>query len=160
VAAVLTVLCAFHVAGRPVKPSPLGSFEKWSNLIRAALLWMRAADPVLSIEEVKKSDPRRNELTSVIDQWRTVIGSESVTVAQIIKRATETRMNFESSESMHADFREALLAVAAQGGAINSKRLGHWLNAHKDRIVSGFFFQQMGTRQGAAVWSIRRTSCS
>lgn len=160
VAAVLTVLRAFHVAGRPVKPSPLGSFEKWSNLIRAALLWMRAADPVLSIEEVKKSDPRRNELTSVIDQWRTVISSESVTVAQIIKRATETRMNFESSEFMHADFREALLAVAAQGGAINSKRLGHWLNAHKDRIVSGFFFQQMGTRQGAAVWSLRRTSCS
>jgi hypothetical protein len=160
VAAVLTVLRAFHVAGRPVKPSPPGSFEKWSNLIRAALLWMRAADPVLSIEEVKKSDPRRNELTSVIDQWRTVISSESVTVAQIIKRATETRMNFESSEFMHPDFREALLAVAAQGGAINSKRLGHWLNAHKDRIVSGFFFQQMGTRQGAAVWSLRRTSCS
>jgi hypothetical protein len=155
VAAVLTILRAFHVAGRPVKPSPLGSFEKWSNLIRAALLWVGAADPVLSMDEVKKSDPRRKEMTSVIDQWRAVIGSENVTVAQIIKQAAETRMSSDGSEFVHADFREALLAIAAQGGAINSKRLGHWLQAHRDRIVSGFSFAQMGTRQGAAVWSVR-----
>jgi putative DNA primase/helicase len=107
------------------------------------------------LDEVKKSDPRRSEVASVIGQWRAVIRSESVTVAQVIKQASETRLSSDGSEFVHPDFRDALLAVAGRRGAINSRSLGNWLAAHKDRIVSGSWFADMGTRQNAAVWSLR-----
>ena len=46
VVAALTILRAYHVAGRPQKPNPLGSFEAWSDLVRGALMWLGAADRV------------------------------------------------------------------------------------------------------------------
>jgi hypothetical protein len=45
VAAALTVLRAFHIAGRPRQSDPLGSFEAWSNWARDALLCLDEADP-------------------------------------------------------------------------------------------------------------------
>ncbi|MGB7976301.1 MAG: hypothetical protein WCF81_18585 [Roseiarcus sp.] len=58
VVAVLTILRAYHVAGRPDQPKALGSFEEWSNLVRGALLWLDCADPVSTMEEVRMADPR------------------------------------------------------------------------------------------------------
>ena len=46
VAAVLTVLMAYHVAGRPNRPTPpLQSFVPWSNTVRAALSVARSGRP-------------------------------------------------------------------------------------------------------------------
>ena len=57
---------------------------------------------------------------------------------------------------MHPEFREALLAVAGHGGAINSRRLGKWLAANQKRIVEGACFEQAGNRQGVAICAIRK----
>ena len=38
VVAALTILRAFHVAGRPRQVDPLGSFEDWSDWVRSALI--------------------------------------------------------------------------------------------------------------------------
>jgi putative DNA primase/helicase len=57
VAAVLTVLRAYHVAGKPDKPAPLGSFGDWSDLVRGALMWLGEADPVDTMAEVRAADP-------------------------------------------------------------------------------------------------------
>jgi putative DNA primase/helicase len=46
VAAALTVLRAFHSAGRPRQSDPLGSFEAWSSWACDALLCLDEADPV------------------------------------------------------------------------------------------------------------------
>lgn len=44
--AALTILRAYHVAGRPrVAIKPWGSFEGWSELVRASLVWCGAPDP-------------------------------------------------------------------------------------------------------------------
>jgi putative DNA primase/helicase len=56
--AALTVLRAYHVAGRPGQPDPLGSFEDWSSWVRGALLWLGHADPVDTIEESREMDPK------------------------------------------------------------------------------------------------------
>lgn len=156
VVAVLTILHAFNVAGRPVKPAPLGSFEEWSGLIRGALLWLGCADPVDSMEAVRESDPRLRDLANAVEQWRTVIGAERVTVAEVIKRATEREQSSHGEQGFsNPDFREALLAVAGAGGAINSRRLGAWLSGVEGRIVDGCRFEQCGHRQRAVVWALR-----
>jgi hypothetical protein len=157
VVAALTLLRAYHVAGRPGKLTPLGGFEDWSDLVRSALVWLGCADPVDTIEEVRKTDNRLDELQAVFSQWSEAIGDSRVTAAELIKIATEMQSNsfgYASVEFVRPDFRESLLAIAGQGGAISGRRLGNWLAAVKDRIVDGKNIEHLGTRQGAAVWRL------
>lgn len=54
VGAALTILRAFHVAGRPRHGSPrMGSFEAWDDLVRGAVVWSMSAkaDPAGSGDE-------------------------------------------------------------------------------------------------------------
>jgi len=66
-AAALTILRAFDLAGRPrVLSQPIGSFEAWDAVIRQAVAWVSGHDPIA---------PRR-EMEAVVDQsryaWRDV----------------------------------------------------------------------------------------
>ncbi|HXZ14788.1 MAG TPA: hypothetical protein VEH77_02225, partial [Roseiarcus sp.] len=156
VGAALTILRAFHIAGRQyTKAPPLGSFEEWSSLVRGALLWLGCADPVDSMDAVRTSDPKLSHLRAVAEQWRAVIGPEGVTAADVIKRATERPgRNGEPADFDHAEFREVLIIVAGDKGAINGRRLGKWLAEAAGRIVDGRRFTHCGTRQGVRVWAL------
>ncbi len=55
--AALTILRAYHVAGRPRQPKPLGSFEAWSSWVRGAVMWVGCADPVASMDAVRECGP-------------------------------------------------------------------------------------------------------
>ena len=149
VIAALTVLRAYHVAGRPKKPNPLGSFERWSDLVRGALIWLGAADPVESMNQLRRSDPVLEQIRAVMGQWRAAVGGQNATAADIIREAIDT------SDGVKSDLREALMAVAGRGGALSGKALGIWLQAHQDRIVDGLYFARMGERQGVAVWALK-----
>lgn len=146
VAAALTVLRAYHVAGRPLQPKPFASFEQWSGLVRGALIWLGQADPVATVEAVRANDPKRADLLTVMEQWAQHVGPDSVTLRQAVAAA-----------NMQDDFREALTAVAGVGGAINSKRLGKWLRGNVGKIVNGMSFAAVGTRQGVALWQLDGT---
>ncbi len=140
--AVLTILRAYHAVGRPGQPPPLGSFEDWSSWVRAALLWLGHADPVDTIEGAREMDPKLDALTAVVTQWRQVVGDRAVSVRDVIETAVQQRtamgtgsIQFPRMEFAYPDFREALLAVAGEGGVINSRRMGKWLAAVPSRIV-------------------------
>jgi hypothetical protein len=140
VAAVLTVLRAFHVAGRPQQTTPLGSFEEWSGWVRDALIWLGEPDPCDTMERTRQGDPRRRELASVLHQWREVIGEGEVTAKRVIEYATEFEphhgnLNLNPLTMKHPDFREALLVVAGDKGAVNSRKLGYWLRGIRGRVV-------------------------
>jgi hypothetical protein len=164
VAAALTILRSFHAAGRPRQADPLGSFEEWSSWIRNALLWLDQADPVETMKEAREADPRLEELHAVLTNWAAILGDEKVTVRDVIDRATLQRSSGSfgaigphRTEYAHADFREALLAVAGQGGAINGKSLGKWLAANQGRIVDGLCIERGRLRSGILRWRLRMT---
>jgi hypothetical protein len=154
--AALTVLRAYHVAGRPKMAEPLGSFSEWSGWVRSALLWLGEADPVASMETIRESDPRLDALISVLTQWEQVLGSKRVSVRDIIDSATEQRTALNSIHSKlefaRPEFREALLSVAGDGGAVNSRRLGRWIAAHENRIVDRMRIQRVGLLGGSMTW--------
>lgn len=157
VAAVLTILRAHIAAGRPKQCDPLGSFTEWSDLVRSSLLWLGCADPVATMEAARARDPRLDDLQAVISQWDKIIGDERVSVRDVITKAVARPAPnpFESSADFtHPEFREALLAVAGQGGAINSKRLGKWLASNAMRIIAGAFFKQDGLYTGIMTWKL------
>lgn len=132
----LTVLRAYHVAGRPDQPAALGSFADWSGWVRAALIWLGRADPVDTTEVARAMDERGDAVTAVLAQWRAALGYARVSARDVIAAATETRADaWGNSSYLFPDFREALLTVAGEGGAINSRKLGKWLMATKDRVV-------------------------
>jgi hypothetical protein len=159
--AALTVLRAYHVAGRPGQPDPLGSFEDWSGWVRGALLWLGHADPVDTIEETREKDPKLDALTAVLTQWHAAIGSANVSVRDVIERATAQQtatgtgsLAYLKQEYAEPDFREALFAIAGEGGTINGKRLGKWLASHQDRIVHGFRLMRTGLSSGIMRWRL------
>ncbi|KAA2237078.1 PriCT-2 domain-containing protein [Salinarimonas soli] len=165
VEAALTILRAFHLAGRPQQTAPLGSFVDWSRWVRGALIWLGEADPCESMDKVRSADPRLESLTAVVTQWEEVIGSERVSVKHVIDRAIELE---EASLGdglyaarkprpyKHPEFREALLAVAGEGGAISSRRLGRWLASNQNRLVGCYKIVADGIVEGITRWRLHR----
>lgn len=162
-AAALTALRAYHVAGRPQQPDALGSFEEWSGWVRGALIWLGQADPVATMVEARELDPKLDALVAVTAQWSTVIGGGTVSVRDVIDHATKQRILRGAPQGMaaqpgyaHADFREALLTVAGEGGAVNSRRLGKWLASNQDRIVHGRRLVRQGLSGGILQWRLEQ----
>lgn len=156
VAAGLTVLRAFHIAGRPQQRAPLGSFTDWSRWIRDALIWLDEADPCDTMEDLRGSDPKLEALTSILEGWREVIGLQPSNVRDVIERATEQRPQlYGRAQFIHPEFREALLRVAGEGGAINGRRLGIWVGSHQNRIVGGLRLINAGVSAGHTRWQLQ-----
>jgi len=157
--AALTILRAYHVAGRPKQVSPLGSFGDWSDWVRSALLWLGEADPVATMEAVRDSDPRLDAIKAVLVQWEAALGDRRVSVRELITCANEQRTVLGSSpmrmEFHRPDFREALLAIAGEGGVVNTRRLGKWIAAHEKRVVDHRRIERDTPSGGSQTWVLK-----
>lgn len=127
-AAALTVLRAYIVAGKPKQPiAPYGSFEEWSGLVRSALVWLGEADPCLSRASLEEDDPVLSSLHAVLPLWHGQIGDRVVTTNEVCAIATD-------------DLLLSLLEIAGQRrdpDKVDPKRLGRWLTKYKGRVSSG-----------------------
>jgi putative DNA primase/helicase len=141
IAAALTILRAYVVAGFPNKLKPLGSFEDWSNHVRSALVWLGETDPVDTMDGARESDPVLTNLRSVMTGWAEAIGhTEQVTASKLVTYANKTFQSGAFSgpvEYSHEILREALLTVASAGPTISTRSLGKWLKANSNRVVDG-----------------------
>ena len=109
------------------------------------------------MNQLRKADPILETARAIMGQWRAAVGNQNLTSAEIIRRATETCEGGYGGkfELARAEFRDALMAVAGRGGALNGRALGNWLESQKDRIIDGLQFVRMGNRQEVAVWALR-----
>ncbi|MBD3838439.1 hypothetical protein, partial [Brevundimonas sp.] len=62
------------------------------------------------------------------------------------------------AEFVHPEFREALLRVAGEGGAINGRRLGKWIGSHRSRIVGGLRLVNAGVSAGHTRWQLEHAT--
>lgn len=154
--AALTILRAYHVAGRPKRPDPLGSFEEWSNWIRGALVWLGEDDPVKTMEDARKTDPSLELLSTFHQQWKIAIGLDvRVKARDLVVKAGEFAVGSSGAEYRYPDLREALLAVAQDRGAISVRRLGQWLSRHCGRIVNQISIAQCPQDHGTTTWELQ-----
>lgn len=126
VAAALTVLRAYHCAGRPVPAgfTPMGSFTDW-DVVRLALLWLGEVDPARSQELVVEDDPQREadaDLLALL--WRAREGRAF--------KAADLRNDVEQG-GKPTPLGDALL----EGVPWNARRVGHRLRLLADRWVVG-----------------------
>lgn len=120
----LTVLAAYHHAGRSEKLTPMGSFTDW-EWVRGALVWLGCADPADTRRVILDNDPKKDELLSVMSLWEQALGDMRVEVSDINSR--------ESTQEL----RNKLIEVACHRGAWSGKSVGWWLRRNKDRMVGG-----------------------
>lgn len=155
VAAALTILRAFHVAGRPPQSLPLGSFETWS-WARDAVIWLGEADPCDTMERLRAEDPRLLTLRGILHRWDRAIGPKRVSAADLAEVGAPGPGGraYEEPKSAEEDLRDALLAVAGQRSVIDTRRLGNWLGHNKYRIADDMKIVAAGLVEGIGHWQL------
>lgn len=150
--AALTILRAYHVAGRPKQNiKPFGRFEEWSAWVRSALIWLGMEDPCNSRKSIESTDPIRLSLGNLMAAWYDLLGDMSFKTKDIIKRACE-----EKSEK-HEALKDALIDFSIDSkGNLNEKKLGNQLSSFKNRIESGFRLESTGKTQGYTLWRVKK----
>jgi hypothetical protein len=165
VAAALTVVRAFLAAGSPRQEPPLGSYKEWSGLVRDPLIWLSEADPVDTMERVRRGDPRLAALTNVAAEWWRVIGCRRVLAREVIAEALKIRNSYgsegEAEPWINPGLRDALVTVARGNGReeISPDRIGRWLARNEGRVVSGedgraYRFERDGEHANASYWRL------
>ncbi len=142
---VLTVLRAFFVAGQPQHDKkPMGSFEAWDRIIRAACIWIDVGDPCGGRDDVRQNaDPERDLLRQFHAVVGDLFGVNVWTVAELIAKSAD-----------HAPLRDILVALQphGDGDTIDSSAIGYKLRAWKTRTTS------LRDAEGNAVWDRRLVS--
>jgi putative DNA primase/helicase len=153
VTAALTILRAYHVAGRPKSGlPPVGSFEAWGRWIRDALVWVGQPDIAVSINRVRNRDPERIALLSILTGWQNILGTQKLRTVEVIAQAAEAARDPQRAEA--ADFLEALSSVAGElDGSISPVRLGTYLGRSTRRNVAGRRLEQ-SVRDGNNRWQL------
>lgn len=154
ITAALTLVLSYLAAGAPgiEKLHALGGFEVWDRMVRRPLVWAGLPDPLSASEGLRDQDPDIEAMRLLYSAWFSLHSSKPVTVSDIISAANEAQ-DF-SGNYVHADLRDALQIVCAEKP--NSRRLGYWLRAHRDKIVDGLQLRQSGADGHAKVskWSV------
>ena len=139
VAAALTVVRAYLVAGAPEVCGPFGSYAAWSTMVRSPLIWLGEPDPVASMEEMREEDAELTNIREFFALWPVYMmmnipsAPHVYTVARMIELACEQKPpNFNS-----LDLKLFFLKVAQTRGEISPDRLGRWLKRISGRIVDG-----------------------
>jgi putative DNA primase/helicase len=152
VQACLIILRAWHlVRDRELKAlglSPFGSFEEWSEGVRAPLIWLGEADPCGTQQAMRESDPERAAILKVMRVWEEAIGLERVvTVKDIIDKSLVV-----------FDLQLTLLEISAERGSsriVSNQRLGGWLGKVKGRVIGDRMIRYEGVRDGYPRYSLQ-----
>jgi putative DNA primase/helicase len=146
VVAGLTVLRAYHVAGRPDMGLPVfGRFEQWSDWVRSALVWLGLADPCITRKRVEDTDPVRAELTQLLMALEKHFGTASFRVADVLALVDpELRSAI-----------DPILATASKGQS-PAQRLGIYFQRVERRPEGGSRLMRGASRSGTATWRIER----
>jgi hypothetical protein len=157
VAAGLTLLRAFIATGqRPSEQCKTwGRFERWSDMVRAPLIWLGCPDPCESLADLAKEDPERIELVRVVAAWERCFGADGYTASEAVEKATASRGDSIGQPSDEKELFGVLQEVCRdRDGSLNTRRLGSWLRKHADRIAEGKRFVRAGEKDHTLLWKV------
>jgi len=151
--AALTMLRAFHVAGRPIKPIPeWGSFEGWSALVRQAVVWLGLPDPGSTrVELMERSDVQASAIRQLLECWNEIDSSgEGMTTGRLLEILNRHKESYLS-------VREAILELC--GGTPDKlptvRTVGNKFRHIRGRVIGGKMLDSHPNRKKVAVWVVR-----
>ena len=100
-------------------------------------MWLNWPDPVLSVQQVKATDPIRGALVAVTAAWAAELQPNiGYYTSELVRFAGEYLSG--SNDRARPALWEALFAVAGtKVGQLDAARLGLWLQANLDRVIAG-----------------------
>ena len=135
--AALTLLRGWQAAGRPCRDLPAwGSFEEWSDVVRACVVWTGLPDP---------GDTRRELLTRADRDAGSMAALLQVLVRTDPGRAGRTAGELVEAAKSDAELRAAIDDVA---GRQDARSLGCRLRSFTRRVFDGLFLDR--AREGGA----------
>ncbi len=140
VAAVLTIVKAYLAAGAPeVALKPLGSFEAWTAIVRAPLVWLGCADPVAGQEVL------REDADEALAGWRDALAAlagrfkdDSFTAAAVVRE-------LEPGCQMHGA--RNFFAPLVHKGELTGLNLAAVFRSRHGRIVNGLRLQKSAEKR-------------
>ncbi len=158
IAAALTILRAFHVAGRPDQGlASWGSYEAWSDAIRQPLVWVGLGDPADARDElVEQSDRDAGSLRTLLASWHEIAGDEGMTVAEVFRRLDVNSDASRLEPLKWPDLRAAIAEISgkALGHLPSPRSFGMRLTQLRGRVVAGRRIIGKPDRTGATLWRV------
>lgn len=141
----LTLLTRYLAVGAPTHgAAPLGSFEAWDALVRGAVVWATQADPVVSIQAARNTDPQRAALGALLEIWERKY-PKGATAEQAARDATHGSDLLGVLDTLDA---------TDDAGRAQSKLLGYKLRSVAGRRVGRRRFEALTSRAGRALWGV------
>ena len=130
---IFTIIRAFIAADRPEVVGPFASYERWSDMVRAPLVWLGCADPVTSMDQARNEDEGLNTIGEFFTLWqRYLVVGMPFSALEIVGKADERDAG---GQYVRSDFRDQLIEIAGRRGEISTRNLGRWLRRVAGRIV-------------------------
>jgi len=157
-AAALTVLRAHVVAGRPIVPlRPMGSYDAWSSVVRAAIVWAGWPDPADTQDGLRdSSEPERDDLEAVLRAWHELYGAKAVTVDRVL---SDLGAHDSSPRERALGGALASWCDARPGQSPSSRQVSNRLRANRNRIVGGLVLEGLDKDRDGKRWRVRDTHC-
>ncbi|MBP7509864.1 MAG: DUF3854 domain-containing protein [Prolixibacteraceae bacterium] len=141
--AALTILRAFHLAGKPCVVKQFGRFEEWNSWIRAAVVWLGMEDPCKTREKIEEGDNVRNEIRALLHAWSDYT-TEPITIKELI-----------AASKTHDALEDILNDLAGGKEGVNSKKLANFLRKIKNRWEDGMAIVDAGkNRDDIMRWQV------
>src|SRR5262249_45340501 len=139
--AALTILRAYCVAGRPDQNlTPWGSFDGWSRLVRAAVVWVGLPDPGQTRQLLQqRADVSLEWMGALLLGWEQLDPGprpRGLTAAEVIARLKDEK---NQDQGWYAGLRDA---VEGMVGKLDARGLGVKLRAYCRRIFGGRYFDR------------------
>jgi hypothetical protein len=146
IAAALTIVRAYVVAGKPRQVDRLGSFGEWSDLVRSALVWLGEEDCVKSMDTTGAEDPEKIALRAMLNAMEKFFGvgfAHHYTLQKVIET------------SAHAEELSDALKLAI-GDSGESNRLAYWARRKKGAVIDGKRLANKPDAKGIGQWFVER----
>jgi hypothetical protein len=167
VRAALTILRAYHVAGRPRHQGPAwGSFEAWSDLVRGAIHWLGLPDPYDGrARVVEEADTEFENLRDLVEGFAELLDHEpasrqrGMTVGEIIDTLERTGRPIDQDRSGQSPFARlrGVLDVVAPGrgrAPYDAHKLGNRLRVARGRLVGRRSIARAGREENVIRWTV------
>ncbi len=153
VAAALTVLRAYWLAGKPtVFSKPWGSFTGWQELVCGALVWLGLPDPSETRLGLSGSDAQAGLLGALLDGWGEIDPhGQGVTAAEALRR-------LDAEPTKYSKLRDSIseLCPSRPGQLPDALKLGCQLRTFKGRVQGNRKFELRPGHQSVARWFVPR----
>jgi hypothetical protein len=149
--AAVTILRAWHVAGRPdMGRPPWGSFDSWSAIVRNAVVWCGLSDPGATRQEVREqSDREAGLLRQLVAAWNNADPAGfGMTVAEAITKAAD------GNQTLQAVFAE----IGTPGKPPSSRSIGMRLHHLCGRVAGGKYFARLPGANHTVTWRVEQVT--